>query len=87
MALAVATTFVVAWSIRLAGHPSRLPMSFGAGWLVVFVPTVVGRDEGDYAVADDTLGYLLILVAFVLFAVVVGWATTVHDSTPRRDGT
>jgi hypothetical protein len=67
--LGLATTFVVAWALRQYGV-RRLTCSYAAGWLVVFGFVLAGRPEGDYAVAGDLPGYLMIAAAFVL--VVIG---------------
>jgi Family of unknown function (DUF6113) len=68
LALALATTFVVAWALRQSWRP-RLTTSYGAGWLVVFGIAVVGRPEGDYALANDFDGYTLVGAGFVVLVV------------------
>jgi len=77
--LGLLTTFVIAWTLRLSGA-RRLPSSYCAGWLVVFGFVLAGRPEGDYAVAGDLNGYLLIAAATVL--VVVG----IRSLGQRRSG-
>ena len=72
--LALAATFATAWWLRGSRWP-RLAVSYAAGWLALFAVVVVGRPEGDYALASDLLGYtlmgaslLLVLVALATLA-------------------
>jgi len=66
--LGLTTTFVVAWALQQSGV-RRLVSSYAAGWLVVFGFVLAGRPEGDYAVAGDLPGYLMIAAALVLVAI------------------
>ena len=76
--LALAVTATAATLVALpAGWWSRLP--FALGW-VGFIGWIVNpRPEGDYVIAQDAQGYLLLAVAFV--ALVFGVATLPR---PRR---
>jgi Family of unknown function (DUF6113) len=83
LALALATTFAVAWAFRQSPRP-RLTTSYGAGWLVVFTIVLTGRPEGDYALASDVDGYTFIGAGFVLLFVSL---TALAARPPgRRDG-
>ena len=61
--------FGVVWALRTSAAP-RLAASYSLGWLVGFGFVLAGRAEGDYAVAGDAAGYVMIAAAFVM--VVVG---------------
>lgn len=74
--LGLATTFATIWALRQT--LPQLVTSFAAGWVVAFGFTILGKAEGDYAVASDTRGYVLIGAA--LAVVVVGLASL----SPRR---
>ncbi len=71
--LAVVASIGVGWGARRV-WPTRptLASAYGLGWLVVFGLALVGRPEGDYAIAADLRGYLLIGTALVMVAVTVG---------------
>ena len=68
LALALATTFAVpAWlltSARVAVR--RTGASYVGGWLLVLLLVLPGRPEGDYALAADLKGFLLLGAGFVL---------------------
>jgi hypothetical protein len=70
--LAMATTFAV--PARLLASPRvairRTGASYVAGWLVVGAVVLPGRPEGDYALASDLEGFVLLGAGFLL--VVVG---------------
>jgi hypothetical protein len=63
--LALATTFAVPWWLMHSTRP-RTAASYVVGWLVVLVVVLVGRPEGDYALAGDLRGYALMAAGFVL---------------------
>jgi hypothetical protein len=65
LGLAVATSLGVAWVLRATEMP-RLGAAYCLGWLAVFGIAVAGRAEGDYVVAGDLEGYLLMAVGFAL---------------------
>jgi hypothetical protein len=67
--LAVATTWAVPWWQLRSPWP-RTAASYCVGWLALFAVVVVGRPEGDYALAGDLPGYALMAAGFAL--VVVG---------------
>jgi hypothetical protein len=72
--LAVVTTYAVAWWLLGTRHP-RTAATYVAGWLLMFVVVVLGRPEGDYAIASDVPGYALVVAAIALVGVgVVGLA-------------
>lgn len=78
--LALVTSFATAWAMH--DLLTRLASSYAVGWLVPFGLVLAGRAEGDYAVASDLRGYLLVAAAFVL--VVVGIVSlSPRDSSPR----
>ena len=66
--LGLVTTFAVAWALRISAV-RRLATSYAAGWLIVFGYVLAGRPEGDYAVAGDLTGYLLIAAAFGMLVI------------------
>lgn len=76
LVLASGATITVGWSLRLA-RPV-LATAYAAGWLVPVGLVVSGRPEGDFAVANDLYGYLLMGLA--LGVVVMG-----VTSFARRD--
>ena len=53
--LAVATTCAVPWWLLRSPWP-RTAASYCVGWLALFAVVVVGRPEGDYALAGDLPG-------------------------------
>jgi hypothetical protein len=63
--LAAGATLAAAWWLAQFGGRSQLP-AFAFGWLVPVVGGLLGRGEGDYAVAGDLSGYGLVGVALVL---------------------
>ena len=72
--LGVATSFAVpSWLLR-----SRRPRTAGSyvvGWLAALVYVLIGRPEGDYVVAGDLRGYLLLATGLALVVVgLVSWA-------------
>ena len=66
--LAAGTTYAVPWRLLHTRHP-RSATSFVAGWLAMFAAVVLGRPEGDYAIAQDLRGYALMLAGVGLVAV------------------
>jgi hypothetical protein len=64
LVLALGTTYAVALWLR-AGEP-RTAASYAAGWLLVFVPVVLGRPEGDFVLASDPPGWALLAGALGL---------------------
>lgn len=56
-------------------------VAYAAGWLVALGLAMVPRPEGDYAVASDVAGYILIGVGFVLL---VGALATLPLWSRRR---
>lgn len=65
LTLAVSATLGVAWALRSTGTP-RLAAAYCLGWLVVLGLALAGRPEGDYVLAGDTAGYLLMATGFAL---------------------
>ena len=62
LALAVGTTLAVSWWLVSSSQPSS-GTSYSLGWLAVLAGAVVGRPEGDFAVASDVAGYTLVACA------------------------
>lgn len=60
--LAVATSVAMALALIGSGRPGTAA-TYAAGWLLLFLLAVIGRPEGDYALAGDTDGVALIGVA------------------------
>lgn len=65
LALAVTASLGPAWALRSTGTP-RVGAAYCLGWLVVLGIALAGRPEGDYVVASDTAGYILMATGFVL---------------------
>ena len=82
LALAVAASVAVAWGLRATGTP-RLGAAYCLGWLVVLGFAFAGRPEGDYVLAGDTAGYVMMATGFAL--VVLGITSLGHGRT--RPGT
>jgi hypothetical protein len=75
LVLAVATTLAVSWWLLVSAHP-RTATSYSLGWLVVVAGAVLGRPEGDFAVAADVAGYTMVACAAgEVLAAVVSLAT------------
>jgi hypothetical protein len=77
--LALAGTFAVAWWWQRSITP-RAAATYAAGWFAVLLVVLLGRPEGDYAVAADIPGYALLaggllLVVVALVALVGGRRT------------
>ena len=66
--LAAGATFATAWWLAQFGGRAGLA-AFAVGWLVPVVAGLLGRGEGDYAVAEDLRGYALVGVALLLTVV------------------
>ena len=79
LVLAVATTYAVPWWLLRTRWP-RTATSYAVGWLVLFGLVVVGRPEGDFAIAQDSRG--LALMAAGLGLVVVGTVGLTRTSRP-----
>ena len=80
--LTLAVVASIGAALVLRGTPwPRLASSYCLGWLVVFGIAIVGRPEGDYALASDLAGYTLTVVAFVL--VLLGVASLPGRRRPR----
>jgi hypothetical protein len=82
LVLAVAASVAVAWGLRSTGTP-RLGAAYCVGWLVVLGFALAGRPEGDYVLAGDTAGYVMMATGFAL--VVLGITSLGRGGT--RTGT
>jgi hypothetical protein len=65
LTLAVAASLGVAWGLRSTETP-RLGAAYCLGWLVVLGFALAGRAEGDYVLAGDTAGYVMMATGFAL---------------------
>jgi hypothetical protein len=65
LALAVAASLGVAWALRSTGTP-RLGAAYCLGWLLVLGTALAGRPEGDYVLASDRAGYVMMATGFAL---------------------
>lgn len=65
LALAVAASLGVAWAVRSTGTP-RLAAAYCLGWVGVLGLALGGRREGDYVLAGDTAGYVMMATGFAL---------------------
>lgn len=80
--LLLGTATAVAVMVALRPWQPRASTAFAAGWLVPLVAGVAGRREGDYVVASDLFGWLLIGSGFV---VLVTGITAGRPHPPRHD--
>ena len=74
LVLATATTYAVPWWLLRSSAP-RTATSYAVGWLVVLGVVVAGRPEGDFAIAQDLKGILLLVVGLGLVAVALAGIT------------
>lgn len=65
LGLAVAVSLGVAWALRSTETP-RLGAAYCLGWLVVLGVALAGRPEGDYVLAGDVAGYVMMGTGFAL---------------------
>lgn len=65
LALAVAASLGTAWALRSTGTP-RLGSAYCLGWVAVLGVALAGRPEGDYVLAGDTAGYVMMATGFAL---------------------
>lgn len=77
--LAVAASLLTAWHLR-SGDVPRATSTYCLGWVAVLAVALFGRPEGDFVVAGDLRGYLLMGTGFLLVA--LGVASLA--SGPRR---
>lgn len=83
--LLVALTATFATLVALPGGWWRLP--FAAGWSAVVAVLAPERPEGDYLIAADTAGYLLLGAAVVvLLSGMVGARRHPEDEFPENSG-
>lgn len=68
LVLAVVTTYAVAWWLLRSAHP-RTASTFVAGWLAVLAFVLLGRPEGDFVLAQDGKGILLMVAGLGLVAI------------------
>jgi hypothetical protein len=68
LALAVVTTYAVAWWLLRSAHP-RTATTYVAGWLAAFAVVLRGRPEGDFVLAQDLKGVLLMVAGLGLVAI------------------
>jgi hypothetical protein len=69
--LGAGAAVVTIWTLRL--WLPRAATVFAAGWLAPLLVAVAGRKEGDYAVASDLQGWLLIGTGFVVLTTGIAW--------------
>ena len=68
LVLALATTYALAWWLLRSAHP-RTATTYVAGWLAMFAVVLRGRPEGDFALAQDLKGVLLMVAGLGLVAI------------------
>ena len=68
--LSVLTSYGVAWWLLRSSFP-RTASSYAVGWLALFAVVVLGRPEGDFALAQDRRGIALMLAGFGLVVVAI----------------
>ena len=78
--LGAGTALVVLWALRQ--WLRRAAAAFALGWIAVLVTALAGRGEGDYVVASDGRGFVLIAVG--LLVLVTGLVSTAPPR-PRDD--
>ncbi len=82
LVVSLGATLVVAWALRLQHR--RLAASYCLGWVVTVGLTITGRPEGDYAIASDLRGYLLMAVS--LAVIVIGLTSLASRDSPSSPG-
>ena len=83
MALALATTFTVAWAFRCSAWPT-LTATYSAGWIVLVAYVALGRPEGDFVLAADGYGYTLLGAGLALAVVAVASFAARYPESRRR---
>lgn len=84
MLLAVVTSLALPWRLRVSRFP-RTASTYAGGWLALFAVVVLGRPEGDFALASDVRGYGLMTTGMVLVVVgLVGLVGTVGVAGTRE---
>ena len=83
LVLALLTTYAVSWWL-LRSPRRRTAASYVLGWLAVLVVVVLGRPEGDYALASDFEGYALLVAGLPLM--LVGILSLAGGRSSRDDG-
>ncbi len=68
LVLALLASFATVFALRISRAP-RLAATFAVGWVAAFGVFVAGRSEGDYAIAADASGYVLMGSALLLVLV------------------
>jgi hypothetical protein len=68
LALALVTTYAVAWWLMRSVHP-RTATTYAFGWLALFAAVLHGRPEGDFALAEDPEGLVLMVAGLGLVAI------------------
>jgi hypothetical protein len=79
LVLGLLATFTTSWAMREM-HP-RLATSYALGWVVAFGTAILGKPEGDYAIASDLSGYVLMATALVVVVVGVSSLATQHSGS------
>lgn len=79
LALAVVASLGVGWALRSTGTP-RLGAAYCLGWVGVLGVGLSGRPEGDYVLAGDAAGYVMMATGFGL--VVLGITSLGRGDVP-----
>lgn len=82
LALGAAGTLALGWALR-PGWSTRLP--YAVGWVIPLGFAMVPRSEGDYLLAGDLKGYLLIAVGMVLIVLTTATLPLGRRTPPAPD--
>ena len=82
--LGVGTALFVIWTFRM--WSPRTGAAFAVGWLIPLLFGVAGRGEGDYVVASDIHGWLLIASGFLVLVAGLVWGRGPVPSEGSRSG-
>ena len=80
--LGVGTALFVIWTFRM--WSPRSGAAFAVGWLIPLLFGVAGRGEGDYVVASDVHGWLLIASGFLVLVAGLVWGRAPLPSDRSR---
>ncbi len=87
--LAAAVSVAVSAAAAVLGDGGLLPVAYGLGWGVAVLTALAGRPEGDYLVAADWRGWVLLVgvTGAVVVTTVLGMVVVRPARTPSEPAT